>query len=385
MSVDESASRVVIEGVKPEIDGGRFPIKRTLGEKIMVEADVFADGHDELSCLLKYRKDDEPQWTESPMKALLNDRWQGEFTVTVLGHYRYTIEAWLDEFTSWRRDLAKRVEAGQDVSVDLLVGAEQVRSASQRATGPDATQLSTIASMLLGKKQHAQKVVLALDEDLLQLMDKYPDRRLATTYSKELQVVVEPEKARFSAWYEMFPRSQAPAPGKHGTFQHCIERLPYIASMGFDVLYLAPIHPIGRSYRKGKNNTITAGPNDPGSPWAIGAAEGGHKNVHPQLGTLEDFRQLVTKAKEQGIEVALDLAYQCSPDHPYMKEHPEWFRRRPDGTVQYAENPPKKVPGHLPPQLPDRSPSGTVGGTPERSAFLDRAGSPDIPRGQPAH
>src|SRR3990167_6357111 len=234
MSVDESASRVVIEGVKPEIAGGRFPIKRTLGEKIMVEADVFADGHDELSCLLKYRKDDEPQWTESPMKALLNDRWQGEFTVTVLGHYRYTIEAWLDEFTSWRRDRAKRVEAGQNVSVDLLVGAEQVRSASQRATGPDATQLSTIASMLLGKKQHAQKVVLALDEDLLQLMDKYPDRRLATTYSKELQVVVEPEKARFSAWYEMFPRSQAPAPGKHGTFQHCIERLPYIASMGFD-------------------------------------------------------------------------------------------------------------------------------------------------------
>jgi starch synthase (maltosyl-transferring) len=342
MTISEARKRVVIEGVKPEIDAGRFPIKRSAGEKVVVEADVFADGHGSLSCVLLYRLKNEKNWTEAPMRALGNDRWQGEFRVNELGRYLYTIEGWPDAFQTWRSDFIKRVDAGQDVRVDLLIGAELIAQAAERARGVDGKRLRQWATDLRGERDARQLEDLALDDQLADVMLRYPDRRFATRYERELSVVVDPEIARFSSWYEVFPRSCAAEPGRHGTFQDCERWLPYIAGMGFNVLYLPPIHPIGSAYRKGKNNSTLSEAGDVGSPWAIGSEEGGHKAIHPELGSLEDFRRLIAKANEAGLEVALDVAFQCAPDHPYVREHPEWFRRRPDGTIQYAENPPKK-------------------------------------------
>jgi starch synthase (maltosyl-transferring) len=260
-----------------------------------------------------------------------------------MGSYIYTVMAWVDHLKSWRRDIAKKIDAGQNVAVDWLIGAQLVEQASQRASGDDAAQLKNwVTKIRSGQKENSELLLEeALSEELIALMDKYPNRELATTYEKLLKITVERERARFSSWYEMFPRSTG-APGEHGTFSDCIARLPYIAELGFDVLYLPPIHPIGVTFRKGKNNTTAAEPGDVGVPWGIGAPEGGHKAIHPQLGTLEDFKELVSKAQEHGIEIALDLAYQCSPDHPYARENPQWFKRRPDGTIQHAENPPKK-------------------------------------------
>jgi starch synthase (maltosyl-transferring) len=339
----EGRTRVIIEGVKPELDCGRFPIKRIIGDKVVVEADIFVDSQDVLSAVLLYRKENARRWIEVPMEFLVNDRWRGSFEVTELGRYRYTLMAWVDRFKSWRQKLAKKVEAGQDVSVDFLAGAQIIAGAGHRATKRDARTMQEWGQFLQSDRASpSAKAKLALSDEVVATMTRYSDRRLATTYARELVVLVDREKARFSTWYEMFPRSCASKPGRHGTFKDCEERLTYVSAMGFDVLYLPPIHPIGRTHRKGKNNTPTAGPDDPGTPWAIGAQEGGHKAVHPQLGTLDDFRRLVTKAQDYGIEIALDLAFQCSPDHPYVKEHPEWFRWRPDQTVQYAENPPKK-------------------------------------------
>jgi starch synthase (maltosyl-transferring) len=340
LRVEAGRSRVIIEGVAPEIDCGHFPIKRRVDEQVVVEADVFTDGHDALSCVLLYRKEFDLTWTETPMVPLVNDRWRGAFAVSELGRYRYTLQAWVDHFKSWSRDLAKRVEAGQDVTVDLLIGANLVEAAAARASEIDAKRLGAYAAALraggiVGARQ-------ALAAELAGLMDRHAERQFATTYGRELEVTVDPVRARFGAWYELFPRSCAPEPGQHGTFKDVEERLPYVASMGFDVLYLPPIHPIGRGFRKGRNNSTAAGPDDPGSPWAIGAEEGGHKTIHPQLGTLEDFQHLLHHVKEYDIELALDIAFQCAPDHPYLKDHPEWFRARPDGTIQYAENPPKK-------------------------------------------
>jgi starch synthase (maltosyl-transferring) len=339
---EDSRTRVVIEGVKPEIDGGRFPIKRGVGEKVVVEADVFADGHEALACVLLYRKEGGSGWIEVPMEPLVNDRWRGEFTVSELGRYQYTLQAWVEPFHSWRQDLRKKVDAGQDVSVELLVGAELLRGMRSRVSGGDKKRLESAAATLGRKGNPARKARVALDEQLASLVARHSDRRFATTYHRELTVVVDRERARFSTWYEMFPHSCAPEAGRHGTFKDCEERLPYIAAMGFDVLYLPPIHPVGHTHRKGKNNSPVAGRQDPGSPWAIGSEKGGHKVVNPLLGTLEDFRRLMDKAKEFDIEIALDIAFHCSPDHPYVKEHPSWFRWRPDGTIQYAENPPKK-------------------------------------------
>ena len=336
-------ARVVIEGLTPEIDGGRFPIKRVMGEKVVVEADIFADGYDVISAVLLYRKDNGREWAESPMEPLVNDRWRGSFVVAEVGRYVYTVLAWVDQFKSWRRDLAKKSQAGREVSVEFLVGARLIQEANQRAPEPDAQRMKEWASTLQSPQATQQaKVQLALSEELSGPMDEYSDRRFATTYSKELVVLVDREKARFSAWYEMFPRSCAGESGRHGTFKDCEARLPYVAGMGFDVLYLPPIHPIGQAHRKGKNNSPVAGPDDPGTPWAIGSKAGGHKSVHPQLGTLEDFQRFAARAREYGIEIALDIAFHCAPDHPYVEEHPEWFRWRPDNTVQYAENPPKK-------------------------------------------
>lgn len=340
MRLTEGRQRVIIEGVYPELDCGHFAIKRTVGEKVVVEADAFTDGHDAISLVLLYRKVGDSKWAEVPMEFLVNDRWRGAFTVTEVGEYQYTLQGWVDHFKSWSRDLRKRVDAGQDVGVDLLIGVEQVEAAARRAKGKAATALKGhIAALRAGGEDGIRQ---ALSSELAELMYQHAERKYAATYEKELPLLVERKKAGFSAWYEMFPRSTAPDPGKHGTFRTCADRLPYVAAMGFDVLYLPPIHPIGRTKRKGKNNSVVAQPGDVGSPWAIGAAEGGHKAVHPDLGTLDDFRYLVQRARELGIDVALDIAFQCAPDHPYVQEHPEWFIWRPDGTVQYAENPPKK-------------------------------------------
>jgi len=343
MQVDQGRARVVIEGVKPEIDYGRFPIKRVVGDRVAIEADIYADGHDVLSAVLLYRKESDSRWIEAPMEFLVNDRWRGSFDVTELGRYRYSIMAWVDQFKSWRDKLQKKVEAGQDVSVDFLVGAQIITEASHCAIKRDAHAMQQWAESLDSTAVAlSDRTQLALSKEVALLMGKYSNRQFATTYPKELVVVVDREKARFSTWYEMFPRSCASKPGRYGSFKDCEERLGYVSAMGFDVLYLPPIHPIGSTNRKGKNNTPVASPDDPGTPWAIGAKEGGHKAVHPKLGTLADFHRLMAKAQQYGIEIALDLAFQCSPDHPYVKKHPEWFQRRPDGAVQYAENPPKK-------------------------------------------
>jgi starch synthase (maltosyl-transferring) len=339
----EGRHRVVVESVTPEVDCGRFPVKRAVGEKVEVEADVFADGHDAVSAVLLYREAGETEWNESPMRPLVNDRWQGAFTVTKLGSYEYTVMGWGNRYRSWRTDVEKKVAAGQDISANLLAGAELMAAAAQRARRSDARRLERSAQSLRSNDTPlSDRVELALAADVLHLMEKYPDRRFATTYPRLLKVVVDREKAAFSAWYEMFPRSATTRPGKHGTFKDCEAMLPYVASMGFDVLYFPPIHPIAHTMRKGRNNAPVVKPGDPGSPWAIGSREGGHKAVHPELGTLQDFRELLEGAKGYGLEVAIDLAFQCSAEHPYVKEHPDWFRWRPDGTVQYAENPPKK-------------------------------------------
>ena len=339
-----SSRRVVIENVQPEVDCGRFPIKRTVGERVVVTADIFADGHDLLYAVLRHRPVAQPDWQEVPMNPLPNDRWQGEFSVPSQGRHRYTLQAWTDRFQSWSRDLAKKVEAAQDISVDILAGLQLIEAAAARATGKDKSRLTAAAQEIrkLAATDVAKAVETSSSPELSAAMIRNADRRRATTYGKELAVVVDREKARFSAWYEMFPRSASDQPGRHGTLQDCIKRLDYVSGMGFDVLYLPPIHPIGRVNRKGKNNNEKALPDDVGSPWAIGAQEGGHKAIEPQLGTLQNFKQLVSRAKQLGLEIALDLAYQCAPDHPYVNEHKEWFRMRPDGTVQYAENPPKK-------------------------------------------
>jgi starch synthase (maltosyl-transferring) len=340
---DAGWRRVVVDRVAPEVDGGRFPIKRACGEPVVVEADVFADGHDALSVRLRYRHEQAAAWTERPMEFVGNDHWRASFPTPQLGRYRYTVNGWVDHFATWRRNLVKKLEAGQSVSMELLMGADVIRKAAARAGEEDGARLKAWASDLSADAPaESERARLALSEPLRALMDNYPDRSGEATYARELEIIVDRGKARYSAWYELFPRSCSAVAGRHGTFKDCEARLSYVASMGFDVLYLPPIHPIGKTNRKGRNNTTTAGPDDPGSPWAIGSQDGGHKAVHPELGTLEDFKRLIQSAKGHGLEIAMDIAFQCSPDHPYVKEHRDWFRIRPDGTVQYAENPPKK-------------------------------------------
>jgi starch synthase (maltosyl-transferring) len=338
--LEEGRQRVIIEGVSPAIDCGRFAIKRVVGEEVVVEADAFTDGHDALSLALLYRQANESEWHEVPMEFLVNDRWRGAFTVSAVGLYCYTLLGWVDHFKSWARDLRKRVDAGQDVAIDLVIGAQYVEAAVKYSSGQVAQTLNSYAKTLRDGGDTAIQQALSLE--LAELMYNHAERAFAARYDQELTVIVDREKARYSAWYEFFPRSTAAEPGRHGTFRDAVEWLPYVSWLGFDVVYLPPIHPIGRVNRKGKNNNVVAAPDDVGSPWAIGADEGGHKAIHPQLGTLEDFRFFVEKVREHNMEVALDIAFQCAPDHPYVKEHPQWFTWRPDGTVQYAENPPKK-------------------------------------------
>ncbi|HEX3769492.1 MAG TPA: alpha-1,4-glucan--maltose-1-phosphate maltosyltransferase [Polyangiaceae bacterium] len=337
--------RVLIEAVSPQVDGGLYPAKRIVGDRVMVSCDLVSDGHDAVAGALLYRHRAARggPWRREALVAVGNDRFAAPFVAAELGVWEFMVEAWIDTFTTWRTGTARKLAAGQDVALDLASGAKILEGHAARANdaAPDASVLREAAAAL-GRTAAPPAVRFgeATSDAVVAAAARHPELGDATR-TPEQRVVVDPERARFSAWYEMFPRSAGPA-GKHGTLKDCARRLPYVAAMGFDVLYLPPIHPIGRAFRKGPNNALAAGPNDVGSPWAIGGPEGGHKAVHPELGTLEDLRALVVDARSRGIEVALDIAFQASPDHPYVKEHPEWFLHRADGSIQYAENPPKK-------------------------------------------
>jgi len=340
----EGRVRAVIDAVLPSVDGGRFPAKRIVGEAVQIEAHCLTDGHDRLRVVLRWQSLGTGEEYEVDMKPQANDVWVAMFTPPRAGRYRYTVTAWVDHFESWRCELERRDDRA-DIRTALQVGSALIDDAAARAEGSDSTILDEWSKHLLaaaldaGADSAAQKA-MALDVARAAVMARYADRSLAASMAREL--VADRKRAGFSSWYEMFPRSAGTEPGHHGTFKDVLDRLPYLADMGFDVLYFPPIHPIGRINRKGTNNTLAAKPGDVGSPWAIGAAEGGHKDILAQLGTFEDFRDLLAKANGLGIEIALDIAFQCAPDHPYVKAHPQWFKHRPDGSVQYAENPPKK-------------------------------------------
>ncbi|MDP9089145.1 MAG: alpha-1,4-glucan--maltose-1-phosphate maltosyltransferase [Pseudomonadota bacterium] len=327
------------------VDCGRFAAKRIAGEAVAVEAHCFADGHDKLRVVLRWKPlPSAASEIETDMEALPNDVWCGKFTPPLAGRYQYTVMAWVDHFESWRREFERR-EDRNDILMALQAGAALIDEAAARAAGSDAAVLKEWSSQLSEKAGNSEPDVavqktLALDPSRAAIVARYSDRSLAATMTLEL--IVERKRAAFSSWYELFPRSTAMQPGAHGTFKDVEKRLPYVAQMGFDVLYLPPIHPIGRVNRKGANNSLTSKAGDVGSPWAIGSAEGGHKDILPQLGTFDDFDALIKAARALDIEIALDIAFQCAPDHPYVKAHPQWFRHRPDGSIQYAENPPKK-------------------------------------------
>lgn len=338
-------SRVIIEAASPQVDGGAFPAKRVAGDVVIAEADIFADGHDLISAVVRHRHESETDWRDVRMRALVNDRWRAEFPVEELGFHVFTIEAWIDHFLTWHRDLKKRVDGGaadDELRVQLQIGLQYIQSAAARANSRDQRKFEPYLASLKSNDAINDIIDDLQSEDLLALMWRNAERKFLTRYPLELKIEVDRPKAAYSTWYELFPRSTASQEGRHGTFADVERQLPRIVRMGFDVLYLPPIHPIGIKFRKGKNNTVNAEPADVGSPWAIGSSEGGHKATHPQLGTIDDFARLVSKAKEHGVEVAMDIAFQASPDHPYVKEHPAWFLMRPDGTIQYAENPPKK-------------------------------------------
>jgi starch synthase (maltosyl-transferring) len=336
-----ATARIAIEDVYPEIDGGRYPAKRVVGDAIDVWADIFRDGHDKLAAVVKYRPAKEQAWREAPMRFFDNDRWTGSFVADRIGRWIFTVEAWSDHWASWRDEVKKKKDAGQVVTLELLEGRTLVEEAVQRAHGDERARLERVLTEF-DTADDAGRASLLLSRLVAQLIDRCPDRSDAVTYRRIIEIYVDRPAARFAAWYEMFPRSQGTVPGRSATFDDCIRRLPYVRDLGFDVLYFVPIHPIGRTHRKGKNNALVAEPGEPGSPYAIGAEEGGHMAIHPELGTLADFRRLVSEARAQGLEVALDFAVQASQDHPWLKEHPAWFRYRPDGTIKYAENPPKK-------------------------------------------
>jgi starch synthase (maltosyl-transferring) len=382
MKPTEGRRRVIIEEIQPTIDAGRYPAKRVLGDTVTVTAAIFSDGHDHVAARLLYRQVSQRKWQSTPFTALNNDLWTAHFPVDNIGHWSFTIEAWVDHFDTWKDDLVKRLAAQpnlaqhpgvpsldsesraganlgdgapavdheptqqttpQDIPLALRIGANLIDAAGSRAKGSDAKKLKGAAASLraLADANHPFYETPVTPE-LIALVAAYPDLTFSTKYPTELPLWVDRERAIFSAWYELFPRSTSPILGQHGTFKDVEGRLPEIAAMGFDILYMPPIHPIGRAYRKGKNNAVSAEPGDVGSPWAIGAKEGGHTAILPELGTLADFDSLASAAKSYSMELALDIAFQCSPDHPWVAEHPGWFIQRPDGTIQYAENPPKK-------------------------------------------
>jgi starch synthase (maltosyl-transferring) len=390
MKPPNGRSRVVIEEINPQVDCGRHPVCRTIGDEVVVTAAIFGDGHDHLGAQLLYRRATERNWRSTPMIPVSNDIWTGSFKVDKLGGWRYTVVGWVDHFVTWEHDLRKRLAAqgdpaqavaaiepeptpvpdtsggwtvmpiagDQNIPLAFRSGAILIEQASRRARGSDSKQLDEAARSLNEKASRNDLYYdYPLDETILELMARYPDHSFSTQYEPDLPLWVDRERARFSAWYELFPRCTSSQPGKHGTFADVERQLPEIAAMGFDILYMPPIHPIGRAFRKGPENSTTSQPGDPGSPWAIGDRsvsphpsdpnrlkedDGGHKSIHPELGTFADFDHLVAATKAHGMEIALDIAFQCSPDHPWVTQHPAWFNIRPDGSIQYAENPPKK-------------------------------------------
>jgi starch synthase (maltosyl-transferring) len=383
-------NRVVIEEINPQVDSGRHPVCRIVGDEIAVTAAIFADGHDHVGAQLLYRRSSERRWRTASMSPLSNDIWTGSFKADKVGGWHFTIVGWVDHFVTWESELRKRLAAqgdpanaaavvepeptpvpsasggwtvttttgDQNIPLALQTGAILIKQAVERASGADAKRLREAARALDQMADRNDPYYdYPLDPGIVDLMARYPDQRFATRYEPELAVWVDRERARFSAWYELFPRSTSPVPGKHGTFADVERKLPEIAAMGFDILYMPPIHPIGRAFRKGPENSTTSKPGDPGSPWAIGdwsvapdpsnpdrikEDDGGHKSIHPELGTYADFDHLVAATRAHGMEIALDIAFQCSPDHPWVRDHPTWFNIRPDGSIQYAENPPKK-------------------------------------------
>lgn len=338
-----AGDRVAIEAVSPEIDGGRFAAKAVVGIPFAIEADIFCDGHDSIEAALLWRKGRDGEWHEVPLSFVENDRWQAGVAFREIGLHQFTLIAWRDLFATWRKELGKKLAAGLNVSLEIeegrrLVGA--AAAAQSSSGGRWSAALADLHALIESASEDERLEILASDETLA-LMRWGGPRTNLSRYLRDLDVFVDRERAAFSAWYELMPRSQG-KPGVHGTFDDVIARLPYVRDLGFDVLYLLPIHPIGKTNRKGRNNTLTPGPDDPGSPYAIGSEEGGHDAIHPELGTFEDFERLVKEAADHGLEIAVDFAIQCSPDHPWIREHPEWFDWRPDGTIKFAENPPKK-------------------------------------------
>ncbi|TXR46408.1 alpha-1,4-glucan--maltose-1-phosphate maltosyltransferase [Phyllobacterium endophyticum] len=335
-----SAARIAIENVTPEINAGRFPAKAIQTEDFVVEADIFSDGHDVLQAALVLDRGGKS--VEYPMRLVDNDRWETRVQLADLGLYKYTIVAWRDLFASWSREIRKKIEAAQDVTVEIVEGHNLVQSALAALKRGTRSKLDEYSKRLAAASNDEEKLAILLSGQLLDEMARTGIKSNLSRYDRELEVVVDRSLAGFGAWYELFPRSQSTTPGRHGTFEDVIQRLPYVKQLGFDVLYFPPIHPIGATNRKGPNNSLIASPGDPGSPYAIGAEAGGHDAIHPELGTIEDFERLVRAAYDEGLEIALDFAIQCSPDHPWVKDHPEWFNRRPDGSIKFAENPPKK-------------------------------------------
>jgi starch synthase (maltosyl-transferring) len=332
--------RIAIEAVTPAIDGGRFAVKTIVSRTVAVEADVFADGHEVLRAEVLWRGPGDADWRRAPMTELANDRWRGSFTPETIGRHHYAVEAWWDDFGTFRRDLTKKRDAGQDVTLETDEGLALLE---EHAAAAPAERARPVADLVLRTRPaDVSARVTALLDQATAAAAKAADPRAHASRSDPLPLEVERREAEFASWYELFPRSESGDPARHGTFRDVIRRLPMIRDMGFDVLYFPPIHPIGRTNRKGPNNTLTPGPSDPGSPYAIGSEAGGHDAIHPELGTLDDFRALVKAAKENGLEIALDFAIQCAPDHPWLKEQPGWFKWRPDGSMKYAENPPKK-------------------------------------------
>lgn len=338
----DTLNTIIIENVKPEINSGRYAVKREVGDRLEVTADIFKEGHDIIGAVLRYKTVQESGWHEAPMHLVDNDRWAGFVELTQNTRYLYTIGAYILTFETWREELKKKHGAIPDLSSELLEGESQVRSALERAKGEDKKSLEQWFKQWTTQKDQEKKIHIALDEDLVQVVNRNEERHAWTVYDRELEVVVDRIRARYGAWYEIFPRSQGQVAGKGTTFKECEARLPYIRDMGFDVLYLTPIHPIGMTNRKGPNNSLKAGPQDPGSPYATGNQHGGYDAIEPSLGTLADFDHFQKAVHGHGMELALDFAINASPDHPYVKEHPDWFKQRPDGTIKYAENPPKK-------------------------------------------
>ncbi len=342
LNMPKSLQPLVIERIQPELDGGRYPIKRIVGETLEVTADIFKEGHETIGAVLRHKVLGEKGWHETPMHFIDNDRWAGNFLLAKNAKYIYTIAAYVKSYETWRQELAKKHGVLPDLTSELLEGVSQVTRAMEHTKGLDRETLNQYAQRWEQSSTQKAKVEIALNPELSSLMDRNEERMAWTAYSRELCVTVDRERARYGAWYEIFPRSEGTIPGKGGTFKDCEARLPMIREMGFDVLYLAPIHPIGLTNRKGPNNSLTAEPGDPGSPWAIGSEHGGHDAIEPTLGSFEDFAKFQEAVHRHGMELALDFAINATPDHPYVNTHPEWFKQRPDGTIKYAENPPKK-------------------------------------------